>query len=117
MAADPHCEITGRTIRISIPAEIQVLFERQDNSGERLILWTLLHGFNALLGGRGLLPDLDDHTCSVILDTHAGIGPKKMLNVFEQDLGALLNPEYLGPPRLLQKHDVDKQLDGLARDL
>jgi hypothetical protein len=39
-----------------------------------------------------------------------------MLNVFQQDR-ASLNPEHLGSPRLLQEHDVEKQLDGLVRSL
>ena len=113
---DPHFEIMDCAIRISIPAEIQTLFEKQDNSGERLILWALLRAFNALLGEHSLVSDLDDDECNTILDTHAAIGTKKMISVLQQDRAAL-NPENLASLRLLHEHDVEKQLDGLARDL
>lgn len=108
--------IDGFDIIFSIPAEIQIYFGKSDNEGERLILNTLLQAFNVMLGQNRKTQSLTEEIQHNILQAHAPLGPKKILNLFHQNRAAL-NPTNLPSLRKLQEHNLEEQLDGLVAEL
>jgi len=114
----PDCTyiVEGFDIILSIPAQIQTYFGKVDNAGDRLIVDELLRAFNVMLGQNGKTQSLTDQIRYGILETHAPLGPKKLMNLFHQDRAAL-NPDNLPRLRKLQEHDLEEQLDGLVEEL
>ncbi|MCK4782550.1 MAG: hypothetical protein KAV87_02285 [Desulfobacteraceae bacterium] len=103
-------------IVLCVPDGIQEYLSKVDNEADRLILDALLRAFDMMLLEHGKPQSLTEEVRQSILDAHAPCGPKKMLNLFNQDRAAL-NPEHLPSLRKLQEHDLEEQLDDLVKEL
>jgi hypothetical protein len=110
------CEVDQFDIIFTIPDGIQVHLRKADNEADRLILDEILKSFNKLLEVHGKAQTLTKEVRQDIVNRHAPLGPKKMMNLFEQERAAL-NPENLPLLRKLQEHDLEEQLDGLVEAL
>jgi hypothetical protein len=106
-------EVDQFDITFTIPDGIQVHLRKADNEADRLILDEILQNFNKLLAANGMPQTLTEKVRQEIVNKHAPLGPKKLMNLLIAKRAALVL-EYLPSLRKLQEHDLEEQLDGLV---
>jgi len=111
--ADFVHEVEQFDITFTIPDGIQAHLRKANNEADRLILDEILQSFNKLLEAHGVPQTLTEKVRQEIVNKHAPLGPKKLMNLFVAKRAAI-NPENLLSLRKVQEHDLEEQLDGLV---
>ncbi|WP_321507074.1 hypothetical protein [uncultured Methanoregula sp.] len=106
-----------RTISLLINGTIFNVINKDDNSGERGLVDTLLRAFGSLLEENHLPNTLNKETRDKIVEKHIPYGKKRKLCHINTITDASLDPRWLSRARLLQDHDIKEQLSGLKKEL
>jgi hypothetical protein len=117
-SGDPHFNVTvkNRTITIIIPSAIIYYLKLLDNSGERLILNSLLNGFNQLLELHGAA-HFEHGALNRIIDEYAPLGLKKKIMVVDSIQDGLLIGMRNLKFRVIPDHDLEEQNEALLVEL
>lgn len=117
LTVDFNWKISEYDVDLSIPTNLQLFLHRSDNLADRLIIDTLLKAFGEMLEKNGLPNFLDTSERSSILDKYAPLGPKKLIIAVNSAKWASLDGRFIPPLRLIQKHNVQEQINWLAEKL
>jgi len=100
-------------ISITIPKELLPYLYGSDNQGERVLVETLLRGFNLLLSSNGHTQITDEEITSII-EKDAPLGMKKKIFILDTSDNLLLDPSNLQTFRHIQKYDIGLALDQIV---
>ncbi len=109
ITADP----TDRSLVLSLVPGMSALFDSADNSGERVLMHSVLEGLGKLLPTSqqgNFMPE----AIAVIQDRHIPLGLKKMLLYNQVNTSPDLDPRGLPPYRKIQEADANELLDELG---
>ncbi len=102
-----------RTIQVKIPFELSQYLMQSDNEGERLMMKSILNGFNELLNNDHFQVINDDELDDVI-EHIIPLGPAKMILFIDSSKDPRLDSRDLMTTRYIQEADTSLILDNLV---
>ncbi|KFF11475.1 SEC-C metal-binding domain-containing protein [Flavobacterium hydatis] len=100
-------------VSITIPTELLPYLYGSDNQGERVLVETLLKGFNLLLLNNGQT-EIKSEEIAYIIEKDVPLGMKKKIFILDTSDNLLLDPSNLQPFRHIQKYDIGLVLDQIV---
>jgi len=107
---------TATGISVEVFENFSAVANQPDNVAERRLVATVINALAELSQSCGG-PGVTEAAHAEILDRVAPLGPKRKINVFEPDLGGLIDPSELPRYRPIPKAPTEEVLDGLGSEV